>query len=95
VDRSALTCSCRHGQPAGQLGALSDSPVTAGCRYALYGGCVPRWDPGRRRPLVCAVLVRHAPVCYPLVIALITIVLGAVTSHILGKPDPAWVRAAA
>jgi hypothetical protein len=41
------------------------------------------------------VLVRHAPVCYPLVIALITIVLGAVTSHILGKPDPAWVRAAA
>jgi uncharacterized membrane protein YoaK (UPF0700 family) len=45
--------------------------------------------------LIGAVLVRHAPICYPLAIALITIVLGAGASHILGKPDPAWVRAPA
>jgi len=42
--------------------------------------------------LIGATLVRHAPICYPLAIALVTIVLGAVTSHILGKPDPAWVH---
>jgi hypothetical protein len=36
--------------------------------------------------------VCHAPVCYPLAIALITIVLGAMTSHALGTRDPAWVR---
>ncbi len=41
-----------------------------------------------------AVLVRHAPACYPLAIALVTIVLGALTSHRLGKLNPAWVRAA-
>jgi uncharacterized membrane protein YoaK (UPF0700 family) len=45
--------------------------------------------------LVGAVLVRHAPICYPLAIALVTIVLGAVTSRILGHPDPAWVHARA
>jgi uncharacterized membrane protein YoaK (UPF0700 family) len=42
--------------------------------------------------LIGAVLVRHAPICYPLAIALVTVVLGSVTSHILGRSDPAWVR---
>ena len=49
--------------------------------------------------LTGAVLVYHGPVCYPLAIALVTIVLGALTSHILGKrdrPGPApWPRTAA
>ena len=39
------------------------------------------------------VLVSRVPVCYPLAIALAGIVTGAVTSRILGWPDPAWVRA--
>lgn len=39
-----------------------------------------------------ALFVRRAPICYLLAIALVTIVLGAVTSRILGRPDPAWVR---
>jgi uncharacterized membrane protein YoaK (UPF0700 family) len=42
--------------------------------------------------LIGAVLVRHVPIFYPLAIALVTIVIGAVTSHILGRQDPAWVR---
>lgn len=42
--------------------------------------------------LIGAVLVGHAPVCYPLATAQVTIVLGTATSHILGKPDPAWVH---
>jgi hypothetical protein len=37
-----------------------------------------------------AVFVRHAPICYPPAIALVMIILGAVPSHILGKPDSAW-----
>ena len=37
-------------------------------------------------------LLYHVPVCYPLAIALAGIVTGAVTSRILGRPDPAWVR---
>jgi uncharacterized membrane protein YoaK (UPF0700 family) len=45
--------------------------------------------------LAGAVLVRHAPVWYPLAIALVTIVAGAIATRILGKSDPAWVRAAA
>jgi uncharacterized membrane protein YoaK (UPF0700 family) len=45
--------------------------------------------------LIGAVLVRHAPICYPLAIAFVTIVLGSVTSYILGRSDPAWVRAGA
>jgi uncharacterized membrane protein YoaK (UPF0700 family) len=45
--------------------------------------------------LAGAVLVRHAPVWYPLAIALVTIVAGAITTRILGKSDPAWVRAPA
>jgi uncharacterized membrane protein YoaK (UPF0700 family) len=42
--------------------------------------------------LVGAVLVRHAPIFYPLAIALVTVVLGSVTSHVLGRSAPAWVR---
>lgn len=45
--------------------------------------------------LTGALLVRHAPACYPLAIALVTIVLGVLASHTLGKRDPAWVRAPA
>jgi uncharacterized membrane protein YoaK (UPF0700 family) len=45
--------------------------------------------------LIGAVLVRHAPICYPLAIAFVVIAVGAVTSRILGRPDPAWVHAAA
>jgi uncharacterized membrane protein YoaK (UPF0700 family) len=44
--------------------------------------------------VIGAVLVLHAPIWYPLAIALVTIALGAVASHVLGKPDPAWVRPA-
>lgn len=42
--------------------------------------------------LIGAVLVRHATIWYPLAIALVTVTLGGVTSHIMGKPDPVWVR---
>jgi uncharacterized membrane protein YoaK (UPF0700 family) len=42
--------------------------------------------------LVGAVLVRHAPIFYPLAIALVTVILGSVTSHVLGRSAPAWVR---
>jgi uncharacterized membrane protein YoaK (UPF0700 family) len=42
-----------------------------------------------------AVLVRHAPLFYPLAIALVTIALGGVVSRTLGRQDPAWVRAPA
>jgi uncharacterized membrane protein YoaK (UPF0700 family) len=42
--------------------------------------------------LIGAVLVRHALICYPLAIALVTILLGSATSHILGRSAPAWVR---
>lgn len=68
----------------------------------LAGG--PGWKAGGRLAAVAtmlagaltgAVLVRHAPVCYPLAIALATIALGALTSHVLGKRDPAWARAPA
>jgi len=45
--------------------------------------------------LAGAVLVRHAPIFYPLAIALVTVILGSVTSRILGRPDPAWVRSGA
>jgi uncharacterized membrane protein YoaK (UPF0700 family) len=43
--------------------------------------------------LVGAALVIHSQLYYPLVIALIAIVLGAVTTFVLGRSDPAWVRA--
>jgi uncharacterized membrane protein YoaK (UPF0700 family) len=39
-----------------------------------------------------AVLVRHAPLFYPLAIAFVTIAIGAVASRTLGRQDPAWVR---
>ena len=45
--------------------------------------------------LIGALLVRHAPIWYPLAIALVTIVSGALASHILGRGDPAWVHAPA
>jgi uncharacterized membrane protein YoaK (UPF0700 family) len=45
--------------------------------------------------LIGALLVRHAPIFYPLAIALVTIAVGALASRILGKADPPWVRAAA
>ena len=45
--------------------------------------------------LIGALLVRHAPIWYPLAIALVTIVSGALASHILSQGDPAWVRAPA
>jgi uncharacterized membrane protein YoaK (UPF0700 family) len=45
--------------------------------------------------LIGAVLVRHAPIFYPLAIAVVTVALGSVTSHILGRSAPAWVRAGA
>jgi uncharacterized membrane protein YoaK (UPF0700 family) len=40
-----------------------------------------------------AVLIRHAQVWWPLLIALVVIVVGAAATYTLGKPDPAWVRA--
>jgi hypothetical protein len=45
--------------------------------------------------LIGALLVRHAPIWYPLAIALVTITSGALASHILGRGDPAWVHAPA
>lgn len=45
--------------------------------------------------LIGALLVRHSPIWYPLAIALVTIALGALASHILGRGDPAWARASA
>jgi hypothetical protein len=45
--------------------------------------------------LIGALLVRHAAIWYPLAIALVTIVFGALTSHILSRGDPAWARASA
>ena len=39
-----------------------------------------------------AVLIRHAQVYDPLVIALAVIILGAAATYALGKRDPAWVR---
>jgi uncharacterized membrane protein YoaK (UPF0700 family) len=65
----------------------------------LAGGSGSR--AGRRTiPIVCmlagafvgAVLVLHTEVYYPLVIALVATVVGAVTTYRLGKPDPDWVR---
>jgi uncharacterized membrane protein YoaK (UPF0700 family) len=45
--------------------------------------------------LAGAVLVRHALIFYPLAIALVTVVLGSVTSHVLGRSAPGWVRTSA
>jgi uncharacterized membrane protein YoaK (UPF0700 family) len=43
--------------------------------------------------VVGAVLIRHAQVWWPLLIALVVIIVGAAATYTLGKPDPAWVRA--
>jgi uncharacterized membrane protein YoaK (UPF0700 family) len=40
-----------------------------------------------------AELIRHTQACYPLVIALAVIIAGAAATYLLGKADPAWVRA--
>jgi hypothetical protein len=42
--------------------------------------------------LLGAVLIRPAQAYDPLVIALATIAAGAAASHLLGRPDPAWVH---
>ena len=45
--------------------------------------------------LVGAALVLHARAWYPLLIALVIIVAGALASHRLGRAEPAWVRGTA
>jgi uncharacterized membrane protein YoaK (UPF0700 family) len=42
--------------------------------------------------VVGAVLIRHAQVWWPLLIALAVIIAGAAATYTLGKQDPAWVR---
>ncbi|HUD36213.1 MAG TPA: YoaK family protein [Streptosporangiaceae bacterium] len=42
--------------------------------------------------LIGAVLVRHAQTYDPLVVALVTISVGAAVSRLLGRTDPDWVR---
>lgn len=44
--------------------------------------------------VIGAALVRHTHIYYPLIIAFVFIVGGASTSRVLGRSDPAWVRAA-
>ena len=66
----------------------------AGFRYALIVGLGAAMGV-QNAAFTGALLVRHAPVCYRLAIALVTIVLGAQPSHTLGKRDPARVRAPA
>jgi uncharacterized membrane protein YoaK (UPF0700 family) len=43
--------------------------------------------------LIGAALIRHAQAYDPLFVALATIITGAAVSHLLGRSDPAWVRA--
>jgi uncharacterized membrane protein YoaK (UPF0700 family) len=43
--------------------------------------------------VVGTVLIRHAQVWWPLLIALVVIIAGAAATYTLGKADPAWVRA--
>ncbi len=45
--------------------------------------------------LVGAALVLHARAWYPLLIALVIIVAGALASYRLGRAEPAWVRGTA
>jgi len=45
--------------------------------------------------LIGAALVLHTAIYYPLVIALVAVMAGAVTTYRLGRPEPAWVRAPA
>jgi hypothetical protein len=65
-----------------------------GFRYALIVGLGAAMGI-QNAALTGALLVRHAPVCYRLATALVTIVLGVLASHTLGKRDPAWIRAPA
>jgi uncharacterized membrane protein YoaK (UPF0700 family) len=43
--------------------------------------------------LLGAALIRHAQAYEALIIALVVIIAGAAATFILGRPDPAWVRA--
>jgi hypothetical protein len=43
--------------------------------------------------LVGALFVVHAQIVYPLMIALATVAIIAVTTRMLTRPDPAWARA--
>jgi uncharacterized membrane protein YoaK (UPF0700 family) len=43
--------------------------------------------------LLGATLIRHSAIYYPLIIALALIVIGAATTHALGRTNPDWVRA--
>jgi uncharacterized membrane protein YoaK (UPF0700 family) len=45
--------------------------------------------------VVGAALILHAQAWYPLLIALVVVIVGATATYTLGKPDPAWVRPAA
>jgi uncharacterized membrane protein YoaK (UPF0700 family) len=45
--------------------------------------------------LIGAALVLHTAIYYPLVIALVVVLAGAIATHQLGKADPPWVRGAA
>jgi uncharacterized membrane protein YoaK (UPF0700 family) len=42
--------------------------------------------------IIGAALVLHAPIFYPLAAAFVVIVLGAATTWVLGRRDPAWAR---
>jgi uncharacterized membrane protein YoaK (UPF0700 family) len=42
--------------------------------------------------LIGAVLVLHAQIFLPLLVALIVTAIAAATTAILGKPEPAWVH---
>ena len=45
--------------------------------------------------LIGAELVLHTEIYYPLLIALVTVLAGAIATYRLGKSEPAWVRSAA
>ncbi len=42
--------------------------------------------------LIGAVLVRHAQIYFPLLIAFVIVTLAALAAHTLGRTDPAWVH---
>ncbi len=43
--------------------------------------------------LVGSLLIFHVSIVSPLVIALIVMAIAAVTTHVLSRRDPVWVRA--
>jgi uncharacterized membrane protein YoaK (UPF0700 family) len=45
--------------------------------------------------LIGAELVLHTEIYYPLLIALVTVLAGAIATYRLGKSEPAWVRSTA